>query len=255
MERFLPESPVGAAALPDEVLGVLPGGHAVGGAAAFHDGEARLLHGSAHLLLGGEEERPDEGQAPVGQLRHRRKAADAALPPEIHVKGLDGVVEVMAQRHLVAAQLFGGGMESAPAQIGAERAGIFLLSVVEDDGADEGAAHLVGHTVLPEKGFQRGVVHRLAPELGVEGDGCHLKGKAEVLPQLRKAHRQGYAVLAARNAHEDAVAGGKHLILLDGFAHQAAEPLHRFRAAHDRLTLSTRFTMSLMEASLVSAET
>ena len=146
-------------------------------------------------------------------------------------------------------------MESAPAQIGAERAGIFLLSVVEDDGADEGAAHLVGHTVLPEKGFQRGVVHRLAPELGVEGDGCHLKGKAEVLPQLRKAHRQGYAVLAARNAHEDAVAGGKHLILLDGFAHQAAEPLHRFRAAHDRLTLSTRFTMSLMEASLVSAET
>ena len=38
-------------------------------------------------------------------------------------------------------------------------------------------------------------------------------------------------------------------------AHQAAEPLHRFRVAHERLTLSTRLTMSLMEASLVRPET
>ena len=38
-------------------------------------------------------------------------------------------------------------------------------------------------------------------------------------------------------------------------AQKAAEPLHGTLLAHDRLTLSTRLTMSLMEASLVRAET
>ena len=92
-------------------------------------------------------------------------------------------------------------------------------------------------------------------KLGVEGDGHDFERKAEVLPQPRETDGQSYAVLAARNAHQNPVAGGQHLVLLDGFAHQAAEPLHRFRVAHDRLTLSTRLTMSLMEASLVRPET
>ena len=146
-------------------------------------------------------------------------------------------------------------MERAPAHLGAEGAGILLVSVVEDDGADEGAAHLVGNIILPEQRFQRGVIHRLAAKLGVEGDGHDFERKAEVLPQPRETDGQSYAVLAARNAHQNAVAGGQHLVLLGGFAHQAAEPLHRFRVAHERLTLSTRLTMSLMEASLVRPET
>ena len=99
------------------------------------------------------------------------------------------------------------------------------------------------------------MIRRLAAKLGVEGDGHDFERKAEVLPQPRETDGQSYAVLAARNAHQNPVAGGQHLVLLDGFAHQAAEPLHRFRVAHDRLTLSTRLTMSLMEASLVRPET
>ena len=162
---------------------------------------------------------------------------------------------MMPQRHLVAVQLFGSGVERAPAHLGAEGAGILLVPVVEDDGADEGAAHLIRHIVPPEQRFQRGVIHRLAAKLGVEGDGHDFEREAEVLPQPRETDGQSYAVLAARNAHQNAVAGGQHLVLLDGFAHQAAEPLHRFRVAHDRLTLSTRLTMSLMEASLVRPET
>ena len=100
---------------------------------------------------------------PVGQLCHRRETADAALPPEVHVKRLDGVVQMMPQRHLVAVQLFGSGVERAPAHLGAEGAGILLVPVVEDDGADKGAAHLIGNIILPEQRFQRGVIHRLTP--------------------------------------------------------------------------------------------
>ena len=51
------------------------------------------------------------------------------------------------------------------------------------------------------------------------------------------------------------VAGSDHFIVLYGLAHQAAKPLHCTKITHDRLTLSTRLTTSLMDASLVSAET
>ena len=44
MERFLPEGVVGAAALPDKILGLLPHGHTVGAAAALDDGEVLLLY-------------------------------------------------------------------------------------------------------------------------------------------------------------------------------------------------------------------
>ena len=89
---------------------------------------------------------------------------------------------MMPQRHLAAVQLFGSGVERAPAHLGAEGAGILLVPVVEDDGADEGAAHLIRHIILPEQRFQRGVIHRLAAKLGVEGDGHDFERKAEVLP-------------------------------------------------------------------------
>ena len=57
MERFLPEGVVGAAALPDKILGLLPHGHTVGGAAALDDGEVLLLYRTAHLVFGGQQGR------------------------------------------------------------------------------------------------------------------------------------------------------------------------------------------------------
>ena len=77
----------------------------------------------------------------------------------------------------------------------------------------------------------------------------------DFIGQSEKELKQAYGVISPRKVNQNPVAGGQHLVLLDGFAHQAAEPLHRFRVAHDRLTLSTRLTMSLMEASLVRPET
>ena len=47
-------------------------------------------------------------------------------------------------------------------------------------------------------------IHRLAAKLGVEGDGHDFERKAEVLPQPRETDGQSYAVLAARNAHQNA---------------------------------------------------
>ena len=89
MERFLPEGVVGAAALPDKILGLLPHGHTVGGTAALDDGEVLLLYCTAHLVFGGQQHGADQGQAPAVQLGDRGEAANAALPPEVHVKGLD----------------------------------------------------------------------------------------------------------------------------------------------------------------------
>ena len=122
---------------------------------------------------------------------------------------------------------------------------------VEKTGNTYVTEHVVG--IGKAEGVPQEIVDGLRANF--EGDGHEFERKAEVLPQPRETDGQSYAVLAARNAHQNAVAGGQHLVLLDGFAHQAAEPLHRFRVAHDRLTLSTRLTMSLMEASLVRPET
>ena len=92
-------------------------------------------------------------------------------------------------------------------------------------------------------------------KLRVKGDGHDLIIKAEVPAQQGQPDGQSHAVLAARNAHHDLITGGDHLVILHGLTHQAAEPLHGMWIAHVRLTLSTRLTISLMEASLVRPET
>ena len=118
MESLLAEGVVGAAALLHKFLGLFPHGNTVGGAAALHDGQARLPHGALHLVLGCQQHGADEGEIPLGEVGYRREAADASLPPEVHIKGLHGIVQMMPQRHLVAAQLLRGGVQRAPPQLG-----------------------------------------------------------------------------------------------------------------------------------------
>ncbi len=79
------------------------------------------------------------------------KQPNAALPPEIHVKGLHGIVQMMAQRHLVAAQFLRSSVQCTPPHLGAEGAGILLVPVVEHDGADQGAADLIGDIILGKR--------------------------------------------------------------------------------------------------------
>ena len=136
VQGLLPEGVVGAAAFPDELFGLLAHGHAVGGAAALDDGQALLPHGTLHLVFGGQQHGADEGQVPLGQVGDRRKAADAALPPEIHVKGLHSIVQMVPQRHLVAAQLLRGGVQGTPAQLGAEGTGIGFFPDIKENFSD-----------------------------------------------------------------------------------------------------------------------
>jgi hypothetical protein len=255
VQGFLAESVVGAAALLDELLGLFAHGHAVSRADALDDGQPLGVHCGNDLLLGGQQHGPDEGEVPARKVGDRREAADAALPPEIHVKGLHGIVQMVAQRHLVAAQFLRCRVQCTAPQLGAQGAGVLLLTVVEHHRADLGTADLIGDIVLGKQLLQYGVIHGPAAELRVQRDGLHRKIKADVLAQFGKADGKGHAVLAAGNAHHHLVAGGDHFIVLHSLAHQAAQTLHCTGTAHDRVTLSTRFTMSLMEASFVRPET
>ena len=162
---------------------------------------------------------------------------------------------MVAKRYLVAAQLLRGRVQGTPAQLGAQGTGVLFLAVVEHHGADLGAADLIGDAVPGKQVLQHGVIHGPAAELGVQRDGLHGEIEADVPAQLGKADGQRHAVLAAGNAHHDFVAWGDHLIILHRLAHQAAQALHCTGLAHDRVTLSTRFTTSLMDASLVGPET
>ena len=67
MERFLPESVVGAAALPDKILGLLPHGHTVGGGSGLLTmGEVLLLYRTTHLVFGGQQHGGGSGSGPGG---------------------------------------------------------------------------------------------------------------------------------------------------------------------------------------------
>ena len=92
----------------------------------------------------GEHQRADHRQVLAGEVAHRRKAAEPPLVEQVHDKGLDGVVPVVAQRQLVAAQLLGGVVQGAPAHLGAEAAGVVLVPDLEHYPADVGAADLIG---------------------------------------------------------------------------------------------------------------
>ena len=162
---------------------------------------------------------------------------------------------MVAQRHLVAAQFLRCRVQCTAPQLGAQGAGVLLPAVVEHHRADLGTADLIGDIVLGKQLLQYGIIHGPAAELRVQRDGLHRKIKADVLAQFGKADGKGHAVLAAGNAHHHFIAGSDHFIVLHSLAHQAAQTLHCTGTAHDRVTLSTRFTMSLMEASFVRPET
>ena len=188
----------------------------------------------------------NHGQLPAGQPGHRRKAADAALPPEIHVKGLHRVVQVMPQGHLVAAQFLGGGVQGAAAQLGAEGAGILLLAVVKHHGADVGAADVVGDVVLGGKKVGQGRVvgglrpteaggpasppppRRARPDTGAAGPDATVRATLSFPPDTPTQH---------------AVTGGDHLIVLYCLAHQGLPDAARHGLPSYQKLLTCYYTM------------
>ncbi len=80
-------------------------------------------------------ERANHGVAPVVAVQLRRHGGRRAGEEEVEQEGVDEIVAVVPQRHLVAAQVDGRVVEHAPAQAAAQGAlGLPRLQLVEHDG-------------------------------------------------------------------------------------------------------------------------
>ena len=128
-----------------------------------------------------------------------------------HDGGLDDVVEVVPQRDLVAAQLFGLAVQVAAAHPGAQIAGVLVGAV----GHGEDVAFKNRH-----RNVQKFCVtfDLLAVDLvvsGVHHQKYQLKRHIAVALQLLHELCHQHGVLAAGNAHGDAVALLHQLVALD----------------------------------------
>ena len=136
----------------------------VRGAGIVHDrcaGEARVL---TDLPFLDEQKRPDDVHARAFQPGVRFEAEEAPLEKQAEHGGLDHVVLVVGQRHDVAAQGGGGGVEGAAAEVRAEGAGVRLFPDVKNDLGDPGVNDLQRYAEAVAELADRGVVNALEPQ-------------------------------------------------------------------------------------------
>ena len=95
-----------------------------------------LCRDIAHLLLLHIEQRADLCHVRAAQVCHGLEAADAALKEKIHQKCFDRVVVVVAERDRFDAVLVHRGRKRTAAELGTQRAGIFLLALQKHDLVD-----------------------------------------------------------------------------------------------------------------------
>ena len=131
---------------------------------------------------------------------------------------------MVAQGHLINAQLLEGGVHGPPAHFRAHGAGVLFPPQVEDDVENLRLNEVVGHVQLPAQPLHRGKVH--PGRAGVDGDGVELKGRGVELPQLRHGVQQHQGVLAAGHPHGDLVPGVDHVVVLHAPAQVGQDMLH-----------------------------
>ena len=129
----------------DELLDLLPLRVLVGRARIVHDGQVVLRRERAHHALCQIEHGADLRHAGPIEVRHRLEAADPSLEQQAHQERLDGVVIVVAERHLGKALLQQRLIQRPAAHLGAQRAGIGLFALLEHDSADLGLFYVLGH--------------------------------------------------------------------------------------------------------------
>ena len=158
-------------------------------------------------------ERPDELHAWAARaldLRHHR--TDGAGVEHAHEVRLDYIVEVMAERDLVAAERTRLAVEVAAAHLGAKvaRRLLHMEDRLENVRREEGQRHMEELRVL----LDDAAVHLVVAGVHAEEDELkrELVVALEVLEELRHEHR----VLAARDADGNLVAGLHELELADG---------------------------------------
>ena len=155
---------------------------------------------------------PDEGHAgEAGAVQLGRHSLQLRTVEHAHDGGLDHIVEVMPQRDLVAAQLLGLAVQVAAAHPGAEVAGV-LVSVV---GHGKDVALENGHRDVQQLGVGLDLLAIDLVVAGVHDQKHQLKGHVAVALQLLHELGHQHGVLAAGNAHGNAVTGLHQLVALD----------------------------------------
>ena len=167
-----------------------------------------------NVLLADAVHRADEGHAgEAGAVELGRHSLQLGAVEHAHDGRLDDIVEVMAQRDLVAAEFFGLAVQVTAAHPGAEVAGV-LVGVV---GHREDVALKDGHRDVQQRrvGFDLLAVELIVA--GVHHEKDQLKGDIAVLLQFLHELCHQHGVLAAGDADGDLVACLDELIPFDGY--------------------------------------
>ena len=138
---------------------------------------------------------------------------EAPLEDQAHQEGLRRVLRVVGQRQLVAAQLLRPLAQNGTPHLGAQGAGMLVLSDVKESFVDVRVFDVDGHAHLGGIGFQRGGIRFFLA--GGQGNG--LQGEisvAHVAVIQAQGLEQQHPVLAAADADGDPVAGGESMVFL-----------------------------------------
>ena len=122
------------------------------------------------------------------------------------------------------------GVQRAAPHFRAERARVLLLPGVKHDLADIRRHAGIRHAELLAHFFHTGKVH--AGEAGIDGDALELERRGVIPPQICERGEQHERILAAGNAHGDAVAGGDHAVIVHAPAHNAGKRIERIHISH-----------------------
>ena len=190
------------------------------------DGELLAIDRVQDLLLRGEDQRPDHGEVPAGQVRDRLEAVEGAEVEEVHEERVDRVVPVVSEGELVAPEFLGERVETAPPQVRAEAAGILLVPGLEDHVADARAVDDILDVEFLAHFNDGRIVHFCSVEARVERDADDLEPLRIVPAHLGETVEERDRILAARDADRDLVAVLDHPVAVHGAAHVPLDLLH-----------------------------
>src|SRR4051812_33674306 len=189
---------------------------------ARNDRERLLFGVGGEVVLGDIGERADDDMLAIVGAKLGRHRLELAAVEEVEEERGEDVVAMMAERDLRRAELAGGAIERAAAQARAERAhGLALrhdalhhgIGVLLDDAEGHAARLQILRQHVPGES-------RL---LLVEVHRDELEAHRRLGLQREQHIQQRVAVLAAGEAHHDAVALGDHAEVGDRLAHLAAD--------------------------------
>ncbi len=115
---------------------LLPLGMLVGGTDVVDDGQFIFLGKMRDSLFSDIEHGADLRDAGAAEIRYGLKAADAALVEKAHEKCFNGIVKMVTERDLVAAQFQQHVVQRTAAHFRAHRTRVFLVPVIKDNRAD-----------------------------------------------------------------------------------------------------------------------